>query len=396
MRPLNLQISTKLGLIVLLLIALHVFSGCKKQIHPAITTSQTSYLVVQGNIVPGDSTVINISRTVKLYDSVNSRPELGAKVSIESSTGESFPLLSKNNGVYVSAPINLLPSATYRVKVVTSSGGQYASDYVAVKNSPVIDSIAAAPGSNGLSINVNTHDYANNTHYYRWEYTETYIIRTEYNSKFMVLNQDTVVPRPVSQQINQCWISDTSSTIVLGSSTKLAKDIITNQTILQLPPTSEKLHIRYSILVKQYALTTDAYNYFTLLKKNTEQLGSIFDAQPSSLTGNVHSLTNPSEPVIGYVTAGAVQQRRIFVDNAVLPASWSAILPYGTCQLDMLGYHVLISDGPPPLYENYVKDLIYTGIEIPVDEIDGGYSAAFPYCVDCTLRGVNKPPSFWQ
>ncbi len=387
----------------LLLIITAALAACKKQIRPAVISSPTNYLVVQGNISMGDSTIIYLSRTVKIYDSVASTPELNAKVSVESSIGSSYPLTAKGNGTYICAPINLSPAATYRVKIITGSGSQYASDFVAVKNSPPIDSVNAAIGSNGLNININTHDDAANTHYYRWDYTETYIIRMEYYSNYMQVNHDTIFLRPADQQIYQCWVSDTSSNIVLGSSTKLAKDIISDQSILLLPSTSEKLHIRYSILVKQYALTADAYNYFTLLKKNTEQLGSIFDAQPSSLTGNIHSITNPQEPVIGYVTAGGVQEQRIFVDNKDLPSSWIAILPFGGCSADTLLYARFIpsrSDPSSGLVQREVHDLLYSGVKIPIDKVgdypSGGFTGAFPYCVDCTLRGVNKAPSFWK
>ncbi|OIQ64306.1 hypothetical protein GALL_541430 [mine drainage metagenome] len=152
--------------------------------------------------------------------------------------------------------------------------------------------------------------------------------------------------------------------------------------------------------MKQYALTTDAYNYFVLLKKNTEQLGSIFDAQPSELTGNIHCLTNPAEPVIGFVTAGSVTQQRIFIDNANLPA-WQADLPFKGCSADTLVYIYTIPKSVPPQLIYQVREFIYTDVMIPIDYVDAfypnnGYTAAFPYCVDCTLRGTNKQPSFWK
>ena len=46
-----------------------------------------------------------------------------------------------------------------------------------------------------------------------------------------------------------------------------------------------------------YALTRDQFNYWANLKKTTEYLGTIFDAQPSQLNNNIHCLSNPSEPV---------------------------------------------------------------------------------------------------
>jgi hypothetical protein len=374
--------------------------NCKKQINTAAINAPNNYLVVNGNISVNDITTISLSRTVNISGKVNSKPELNALVTIEGSQGSSYPLVSSNNGNYVSAPLNLSTTQTYRLKIVTGDGKQYQSDFVPVKNAPPIDTVNYVIQNNSLHINVNTHDATNSTHYYRWDYTETYIIHSEYVSNFMVVNHDTTAPRPPDQQVYQCWISDTSSTIVLGSSAKLSKDIISSLPVIAIPFNSEKGYIRYSILVKQYALTSDAHNYFTLLKKNTEQLGSIFDAQPSGLTGNIHCISNPAEPVIGYVTAGSISQQRIFIDNKNLPG-WATANSTLTCSVDTLLYvrWIPVKNGTPyPSFQ--VRDLIYSGVETPIDIVGsypaGGFTAAFAQCVDCTLRGTNKQPVFWK
>ncbi|MDB4900940.1 MAG: hypothetical protein JWQ63_221, partial [Mucilaginibacter sp.] len=229
---------------------------------------------------------------------------------------------------------------------------------------------------------------------------ETYIIHSEYVSNYMVVNHDTTVIRPADQQVYQCWVSDTSSTIVLGSSAKLSKDIISSQSVILIPNNSEKIYTRYSIQVKQYALTTDAYNYFVLLKKNTERIGGIFDAQPSELTGNIHCVSNPAEPVIGYITAGSISTQRIFIDNKDV-SGWPVSAPSSNCFTDTLLYVRVIELGNGAAsVQVEVKDLIYTGVQIPITKVGeyptGGFIAAFPQCVDCTLRGTNKQPAFWK
>jgi hypothetical protein len=182
----------------------------------------------------------------------------------------------------------------------------------------------------------------------------------------------------------------------LNSSAKLAKDVISENPVVFIASSSEKIESRYSIRVKQYALTADAYNYYQQLKKNTEQLGSIFDAQPSELTGNVHCVTNPAEPVIGYVTAGSSSEIRIYINNSSLP-EWLAITPYQDCIMDT----ALFCAGPG--CDKQVKEEIYPGYQIPLYSIPAGpgsvtiigYAGGSPACVDCTLRGTNIQPSFW-
>jgi len=385
--------------IVVMMVTAVVFA-CKKQINSSVTSAPDNYLVVNGNITPNDTTIISLSRTVNISGQVNSKPELNASVSIEGSQGGSYPLVATSNGNYESAPLNLSSTQSYRLKITTSDGKLYESDFVPVKNSPPIDTVNYTVRNSGLQINVSTHDPGNNTHYYRWDYTETYIIHSMYYSHYMVVNHDTTAVRPADQQIYQCWVSDTASTIVLGSSAKLSEDLISDQPVIIIPLNSEKGFIRYSILVKEYALTTDAYNYFVLLKKNTEQLGGIFDAQPSELTGNIHCITKPTEPVIGYITAGTTTQKRIFIDHSDLPG-WATSKADTACSADTLLYvRIITFKTGGGLVQLEVKDLIYGGIKTPIDSVGpyptGGFTGAFPQCVDCTLRGVNKPPAFWK
>lgn len=373
---------------------------CKKPITLAPVATNSSYLVVDGSINSGDSSLITLSHTVNIAGNARSNPELGASVSIEGSGGDKYTLSSKGNGNYVSAPLNLSSSQKYRLNITTGDGKQYVSDFVPVKNSPPVDSVNYAIVSNGLQINANTHDATNNSRYYRWDYVITYQVRSAFESKLIVINGDTSAFRTPAQQIYNCWLNDTSANIALGSSAKLASDVISKQEISLIKSNSELLRIGLSILVKQHVLTSDAFNYFELLKKNSEQVGGVFDAQPSELTGNIHCLTNPTEPVIGYIIAGGVSTKRLFVDNKSLPATWLPDLSYyNGCALITELYDYIPPGAPAGFIEHQVKEYIYTGIETPIDTVLNpklGVIATKPYCGDCTLRGTNKKPSFWK
>lgn len=385
---------------IILSIVIMAWWGCKQPYNPKPIAVASNYLVVEGAINTGtDSTVIHLSRTVPLSSKAATTPELGAIVTIISDGGASYPCVETGKGYYKAAGLNVT-SGNFGLKINTNDGKVYQSDMVSAKNSPPIDSVYYRIKNNGVQIYADTHDPANNTHYYRWDFNETY----EYHSAFQAIVYlsttpvDTVLLRPLSNQVYICWQSDTSTNILLNSSAKLAKDIIENNPVAFIPSTSEKIESRYSILVKQYALTTDAYNYFQQLKQNTEQLGSIFDPQPSELTGNIHCVSNPSEPVLGYVTAGTPSEQRIFIDNSSLPA-WLAVSPYASCKMDT----DLFEEPVGKTLVNYVQQYIYTGIDMPIYPIQPplspiilGYAASSPFCVDCTIHGgTNIQPGFW-
>jgi hypothetical protein len=353
--------------------------------------------VVEGVINSGtDSTIISLSKTVKLSENVNTQLISNYTVVVESDQGSNFTLQSEGNGKYAIGPLNLDISKKYRLHITTPEGKEYASDYVEVKQTQPIDSIGFAPANNNLQIYVNTHDATNNTRYYRWDYAETWRFHSKFQSSSIVDPiTKTIRGRGANENIYYCFANDNSSNIVLGSSAKLAQDVIFQGPITTIASNSEKLEIRYSILLKQYALTKDGYQFWENLKKNTEQLGSIFDAQPSQLTGNIHCITNPAEPVIGYVSVTNTQSKRIFIDNSQLPQTWVEKYPYDCIAPDSALYF------NPRTSQNDVLAYIINGNGIPITVIAPmgtilGYTYSSAACTDCTIRGKVQQPAFWK
>ncbi len=385
--------------ILLLFIISFIGLKCAKPYNPSVVAGNNNYLVVEGNINTGtDSTTIYLSRTTNIASGITSLPELNATVTIQDNQNGSYNLHSNGDGNYTSALLTLDPSRMYRLNVTTADGKTYLSDYVPAKVSPNIDSVGFKAQSTGVQIYVNTHDPINATHYYRWDYTETWQFHSMYASEY-VTNGTEIVPRQPSQQIYQCWTNDLSNDIELASSAKLSQDVIYQSPLTFIPSTSEKIGIRYSILVKQYAMTTDGYNYYSLLKQNTEQLGSIFDAQPSTLTGNIHCTTSPTIPVIGYVTAGTVAQKRIYINYAQLP-NYRTVYPYN-CEQDTAYFMDPRFPANPPINTVAVWLIPRNSASVPtiaLTTMQGtviGYLFSDHDCVDCSVRGTTTPPSFW-
>jgi hypothetical protein len=146
-------------------------------------------------------------------------------------------------------------------------------------------------------------------------------------------------------------------------------------------------------------LTGDAFTFWTDLKKNTEQLGSIFDPQPFTNIGNIHNVNNTSEPVVGYVSACLVQTKRIYILKAQLPQSYTTIYPYD-CQEGKYYFNYLgdmqVLNSLIPLNSSIIPVTAFS-ISIPGGASSpGGYFGADIQCVDCTLRGTKQQPGFWK
>jgi hypothetical protein len=401
--------------LALLLAAMAIYA-CRKPYNPPAIASPPGILVVEGIITGTDSTFITLSRTVNIAALNTNNPELHASVALVSNQGTTYPLTELGNGIYACPPINLSNTQQYSLTITTADEQRFASAYVSVINSPPIDSITydikGTPQSPGVNLYANTHDPTNTIKYYRWEYQETWYYHSQYASSYYS-NGDTVLARTLpSQDITDCWDSDTSSSIVLGSTAKLAKAIVSQQLLTSVPSTSQKVANEYSIFVKQYALTPDAYIFYQNLQKNSEQLGGIFDAQPSQINGNLHCITNSSLPVIGYVSIGAITTKRIFISNDVLP-DWQATPDPPGCELAFADagipccYFHYISNPAEPVQNQvdlYINYYIGGDLEplIPLSAYSSpggpiiGYSATTKACADCTLHGTNVRPAFWQ
>jgi hypothetical protein len=195
------------------------------------------------------------------------------------------------------------------------------------------------------------------------------------------------IPEFPRENTSRCWTTVSSRNVILGTSARLSEDIIYQYPLTLLPPTSAKHQIRYSILVKQYALTEQGYEYWQNLKRNTENLGTLFDPQPSQVSGNIRSVNNPDEPVLGFFSAGSLQEKRIFVARTQLPGEWRRITGFETCF-------------PPDSikFSDYSSNALMSMTFPVVGELpptDPGYLTAPLFCADCRMMGTNKPPPFW-
>jgi hypothetical protein len=359
--------------------------GCVKPYEPEVLKSTGNLLVVDGiiNCAPNSETTIRLTRTRKLSDTVASLPELYAQVFIEEENGPQYLLQGKDSGIYLSAPLTLSTTGRYRLKINTSDGAAYASDFAPVKLTPPIDSLTWRQQGNDITIYVNTHDPQNRTRYYRWEYDETWQYATPIEATLYFRN-GRIEYRTDEELTKICWKFAASTNILQQSTVQLSEDIVRMAPVAELSSQDLKFERKYSINVKQFALTKEAYEYWQIVKKNTQELGSIFDVQPSQLIGNLHCLTKADEPVIGYITAATVQEKRIFIRRIDITNAYS---PQSSCKskiipVDSAAFYLT---NPPYVIGHYVGS--------------GGGAVAITTleCIDCRLAGGTIiKPSYWQ
>jgi hypothetical protein len=107
----------------------------------------------------------------------------------------------------------------------------------------------------------------------------------------------------------------------IASTREFGVDIIRRQPINFVPKRGKKLSSRYSILIKQYSLTQQAYDYWENVKEQLEGAGSIFSPPPSQIIGNVYNIDDDTELVLGYFQVSAVREKRFFIARGEVPGN---------------------------------------------------------------------------
>jgi hypothetical protein len=372
-------------------ILLLAFSCKEKYISPYIPPAK-GYLVVDGIINSGQgATTIRLSRTIVLADSGRAKNETKALVRVEGENNTSFVLPETAQGTYSINQLILNNNVKYRLYVKTTDGKEYLSDFAKPIKTPPIDNIRWEQPYD-LQLYINTHDPQNNTRYYRWEFEETWEFHSAFYTQLKYIkNQfgesvrvDYLYPdQHFDQSIFKCWTGNTSTSLLIGSSAKLSKDSI-DLPIHSITHASSKISVLYSIKIKQNALSAQGYEFLQRMKKNTESTGTLFDAQPSELAGNIHSKTAPAEIVIGYIDVADVNEKRIFISPA---------------QLNNWGYRTGCTEIEIPNIQDSVRANSYlmpTSVaKLTLTGDIATFFASQPSCVDCTLSGINVKPSFW-
>lgn len=367
-------------------ISVLMLSNCKTPYVIPVNPSTTNLLVVEGYIDGAAPVTIKLSRTrvISNNDTAGYKFELGANITIEDNQQNRYPVPEVGNGVYTNPNIlSLNPAYQYRLDIHTSDGKEYASYFVPFEQSPPIDNIGWNFKNNGVQIYLNTHGPNSASKYYRWAYTETWEVQSYFSATVQYNPGDNSVS-PITNQLDSCWPSDISASILLGSSAALSSNVINQGPLTYIEPQDPRLSILYSIFVQQYALDLNGNNYWTALQNNTQNIGSLFDPQPNETNGNLYCVSD-SEIVIGYMGAGNSSQKRIFISNSSMPAGWN---PAPQCQIK------IVPNIPDTLEADFLGPYapifpIYEGLTIT------SYESSYYGCVNCTLYGTNIKPDFW-
>lgn len=375
-----------------LLVLIFLFTGCREPFEPEIENVQGGVLVVEGYLDSnGLESVLSISRTAPISGVESFIPELGALVSLISDSGQLFKLTELKDGEYLFQQ-DIPENQSYRLEILLRNGEKYYSDPITPIITPEILDAGYIRDKEGVEVYVNTqgNEVADD---FLWTYEETWIFRPVIRTPYIYRNDTKEVElRKEEEQIDLCYKSETNPDLLLETSSRFEDQVVFRQTITEIPQDDERLMERYSILISQKSIPQEAVEFWETLKRNTDDIGSIFSPLPSVISGNLHLEGDEDQPVVGYISLGVIKQTRIYINQKdVLP--WAFNDPeFDDCSISIEPIYI----GSPQYFSDFG-----TGAVLPARELMEGttivaYYSSTRRCSDCTLYANRGKPDFWE
>ena len=372
--------------------------ACVEPYSPPVDIGELNALVVDGYIDAGGNALVKLSRSLPLYSYADAPGESGATVTIRASDGEVFSLSETGPSSYTTSGLDVNSKTTYSLNIRTSKGKEYVSDDVTIHPTPTIARVYYGFSATGddVEIKTDTRDVSPEaTGYYMWESVETYEYQSTYFSRFKRIDGLPVL-RKKGEFVDTCW-REQHLPMVLTTTKNLNDNLIFGKVLVKIPKLSPKISMRYSILVRQRAISEQEFNYRTQLAKTSNQQGSLFAEIPGPVVSNVHSTDNPGEYVLGYFRGQDIKERRFFIDNLELPLEFQAPQPPGdNCDLE-----ASCPVGAPPRGPNTCVDIqLLSDNKIIISSVEFRNEVIYLFtpseCGDCRIKGgTTVRPWFW-
>lgn len=375
------------------------FQACEDPYTPELEVEDSDpLLIVDGFIDVTGNSKFKIAKSTPIVTSTGFVGPIGpfnsAKVTIISENGQSYPgNWNSAQGLYQVDHPALNPQEAYFVRIQVGAK-VYESDASRAIPSGEIADLEMKLEDDGIEILVSSADPNHGSPYYRWEYEEAWKFNSAIKPTAIMQNGQLVDITPETDY-GTCFRFNNSSNILIASTQEFSENRIYKRPIQSISSDSEKLGLRYSILVRQYAISAASFAFWELIRKNSEQIGDIFGSMPSEVSGNIRNVDDPEEKVVGFIEVLQPTEKRIYINNFELPHQWMALknIPfYNGCSIP----DTLTVGDAPDFFNQFPGYLpgwfIYAN---PTSPFPTHVNFSLSRCVDCRFYGQMEKPDFW-
>ncbi|MBC8344153.1 MAG: DUF4249 domain-containing protein, partial [Bacteroidetes bacterium] len=380
----------RIKIIHLYMMSFLMLSSCIKAFDPEIKGLDAKKYVVMGRITDNDSLQkVNVSLTSPVGKPAYV-PVTGCIIKLMDDKGNEFPMMDMNDGNYTAVvdPAFVVPGVSFCLELVNPEGDSIVSTFDQISACPEIDSVyflrkdleGNIPGefTLGIQFYLDLDASLSDSRYYLWEAYETFENHAEYPLEWYYDGSvHHVVPPDYSMMV--CWQTLRKSNIFTLSTDKLTENKYHMYPLHYVNNKTSRLKYGYSLLIKQFAISEEAYIFWNQMRINSSQKGGLYEKQPLAVKGNLFNLNHPEKEVLGFFSASSLRQKRIFVhDVPDLPLEVD-----NYCSSFILRHPFW--DITPRDYPAYLLGDEFTWYPIWLSD----------NCVDCSkLGGINVKPDF--
>jgi len=374
-----------------------MLSSCVERYYPESDDIFTGTLVINAALsnVIGTQT-IQISRSDGLlYPEFI--PESSCVVELENLLGEQLSFSEASPGYY-SANVTegfMHIGDQYMLRVLTSDGNVYLSDYSQLHPPTAIDKIyyevksypTSDPGVNvdGIRFYIDFQIDPDSSEFMRWEMVETYEFHNPNYEGFIYSYDRVLRPMPDSLDDRQCWITGHVNAIYTLDAANMFSPAYTHMPLHFVSNETQRLSYGYSLLVRQHAMDEPSFRYWDELKKNSHNQSGLYDRLPSMTLSNIYNVDDPEERVLGFFGVSGVSDKRFFVQEVAGLRKYDIRFCWPFPERPRFRY---LMTPDLPVY-------VSTGID---PEMGGSLSGeTILKCLDCRVRNGSSgvPPDFW-
>ena len=374
---------------IILILSLIVL-GCKDEFLLESKTHQ-SIMVVDGVITNEEGPyMVEISKSAPV-NHFAVIPYENCIVTLTEHTGKTEILTEIEPGKYMTSESGMkgVVGNEYSLSIFTPEGKEYQSDFQELKELVDLESVYVDStnlldidypfGLPGYQFYIDTKTAPTQENYFLWSMTETFEYDIDYEL-YAVQTRfgDFIYNNPRYDTLETCWKTQKVNYIFTGRTTNLSISQITNQPLHFVSTESKKLTKRYSVLIQQYTIGENAYNYWQGIEEQSSNENFLVTSQPYTIKGNIENISNKEELVLGYFTVASVSQKRIFVGKPNDP------FYYTTC--------AVITDRSAISEYKRNHRAPYFWVEVE----QGTVGIINKYCIDCRNEGGSlEKPDFW-
>jgi len=321
---------------------------------------------------------LSTSATSSTFDPVDNYA-----VMVYDNAGNEYPFTASygNTGKYTgNIPVSAFTEESqFQLYIQSDDGKEYSSDMVEYTSCPDVGKIyfekqqlaTSDPDEYTYGIQFYTDfdgsNYSGQYYLYKlnesWEYHSTWPITQYYdeNNEY----HDTL-----DYSYYTCYTDADISEIFLLSTQGLSSNEYPKFELNFTTDETQRLMYKYSLLIKQYAISAAEYQFWSNIVKNNQESGGLYDYQPSSVPGNICNINDDSETVLGFFGVRGGKTKRVVLNGI-------SSFPYSDVKYCLALYP---SNGYPVTRPLYLAE--------GVDENGAtylGYAAS--ECFICTLKG---------